>query len=106
MAATFLLLLVMVQVAAAMTARSAADAAVAAATRRASLTGADVQGEEGRLRDVVIALVPGAEAVTADLTVSSGVAHGEVRFSWLPPGPGFARVTIAVWAEVPLAVAP
>lgn len=106
MAATFLLLTALVQLAAAMTARSAADAAVAAATRRAALPGTDLLTEEARLLSTVAAIVPGAHDVTVSLESGSGSTRGSVRFRWVPPGPVFAPFTIVVDAEVPIAVAP
>jgi hypothetical protein len=106
MAATFLLLTVLVQLSAGMTARSAADAAVAAATRRISLHGVDLAMEEERLIALIGAVVPGVEDITADLDLGLLTARGWVRFRWVPPGPLFAPFTIEVDAEVPIAVAP
>lgn len=106
MAATFLLLTALVQLAAAMTARSAADAAVAAATRRAALPETDLAAEEARLITTIAAIVPGAQNVTVSLESGGESARGTVRFYWVPPGPVFAPFTIIVDAEVPIAVAP
>lgn len=106
MAATFLLLTVLVQLSAGMTARSAADAAVAAATRRISLTGADLAEEEARLTSLIGAVVPGAQGVAVDLELGSLSARGRVRFEWVPPGPRLVPFTIEVEAEVPIAIAP
>ncbi len=106
MAATFLLLTALVQLAAAMTARSAADAAVAAATRRAALPGTDLVVETAKLTAAIAAIVPGAENVTVSLEASGQAARGRVRFHWVPPGPVFAPFVIVVDAEVPIAVAP
>lgn len=106
MAATFLLLTVLVQVATAMTARSAADAAVAAAVRRAALPEADLGLEEARLEATIAALVPGASDVAATLELRSRAIVGRVRFEWFPPGPLLTPITISLRAEVPLAVAP
>ena len=106
MAATFLLLTVLVQLSAGMTARSAADAAVAAATGRISLPGADLEIEEARLVALIGAVVPGVEGVEADLELGVLTARGRVRFRWVPPGPMFVPFTIEVDAEVPIAIAP
>lgn len=106
MAATFLLLTVLVQTATAMTARSAADAAVAAATRRAALPTADLTAEESRLADTLTAIVPGADSVEVDLQLRSRSVVGLAWIDWSPPGPVLAPITIALRAEVPLAFAP
>ena len=106
MAATFLLLTVMVQVATAMTARSAADAAVAAATRRAALPEADLPLEEGRLEETIVALIPGATDVAVRLQLRARAVVGLASFRWIPPGPVLVPITISLRAEVPLAVAP
>ncbi len=106
MAATFLLLTVLVQVSLAMTARSAADAAVAAATRRAALPGADLIAETRRLRDSLEALVPGVVEVAADLTVSDERVVGHATLQWSPPGPMFTPITITVRTEIARAFPP
>jgi len=106
MAATFLLLTVLVQVSTAMTARSAADAAVAAATRRAALPGADISAETERLTDTLEALVPGVEEVTADLTAFDERVVGRATIQWSPPGPVFTPITITVRSEVTRAFPP
>ncbi len=106
MAATFLLLTVLVQTATAMTARSAADAAVAAATRRAALPEADIAAEAARLQETLEAIVPGADSVTVDIRVLPRSVVGLAWIDWLPPGPVLAPITITLRAEVPLAFAP
>ena len=106
MAATFLLLTVLVQTATAMTARSAADAAVSAATRRAALPAADVAAEAARLQETLEAVVPGAESVTVDIRMRPRSVVGLAWIRWAPPGPVLATITIALRAEVPLAFAP
>lgn len=106
MAATFLLLTVLVQVAAAMTARSAADAAVAAATRRAALEGADLVAEEQRLLATLESIVPGAEHITTAIRVFEQRAVGVARIAWIPPGPVLAPIDIVVRAEVARAPTP
>jgi hypothetical protein len=106
MAATFLLLTVLVQASLALTARSAADAAVAGATRRASLPGADLVTETQRLEETIAAIVPGAKSITADLSRQARSVVGVAHIRWVPPGPVLATITIAVRAEVPLAFEP
>jgi hypothetical protein len=106
MAATFLLLTVLVQTATAMTARSAADAAVAATARRASLPDADLVGEAARLQDTLESIVPGADAVTVDIRLEARSVVGLAWIRWSPPGPVLTPITIALRAEVPLAFAP
>jgi hypothetical protein len=106
MAATFLMLIVLVQVSLAMSARSAADAAVAASARRAALAGADLIGEAEALAAEITALIPGARRVevTVDATPTRAVATA--RFRWLPPGPVLTPFSIRASAEVPIAVPP
>lgn len=106
MAATFLLLTVLVQVAMVMTARSAADAAVEASTRRASLPGTDLVAETERLEATITAIVPGAEAVTAEIRMQSRSVVGVASFRWRPPGPVLTRLTVSLRSEVPLAFEP
>jgi hypothetical protein len=89
-----------------MTARSAADAAVAAATRRAALPGADVAIEEARLEETIAAIIPGIDAVTVDIQVFEEAVVGLVHFEWTPPGPVLNPIGVTVTAEVPLAIAP
>lgn len=106
MAATFLLLTVLVQTATAMTARSAADAAVSAATRRSALPGADIAAEASRLQQTLEAIVPGAGLVTVDIRVRSRSVVGIASIRWSPPGPVLVPITITLRAEVPVAFAP
>lgn len=106
MAATFLLLTVLVQVATAMTARSAADAAVAAATRRAALEDADPEAEEARLLATLERIVPGARQVRAAIRVFEQRAVGVARIQWEPPGPILSPFEIVVRAEVARAPTP
>ncbi|HSM01317.1 MAG TPA: hypothetical protein VK960_02590 [Acidimicrobiia bacterium] len=101
MAATFLMLLLLVQVATAMTARSAADAAVAATAREASLPGADLESGEARLADAISAMVPGAGDVAVDVDLTGSAAVARASFLWTPPGPVLGRFTISVQADVP-----
>lgn len=106
MAATFLLLTLLVQVATAMTARSAADTAVAASTRRIALEGADVAAETDRLRETLERLVPGARNIEVTLRFGVRNAVGIARFQWAPPGPVFGPFEIVVRSEVTRAFPP
>lgn len=106
MAATFLLLLVLVQVAMAITARSAADAVVASSARRASLPGADLSVEARRLEEALAAVVPGADKVIAEVRLTGSTAIATARFRWTPPGPVLSRLTIRLRADVPLVIEP
>jgi hypothetical protein len=106
MTATFLLLLVLVQVAAAMTARSAADAAVASAARAASLPDSDVARAEGTLATAIGAMVPGADEVDVDVRVTNDRSIATASFRWTPPGPILADLTISVRSDVPRVLEP
>jgi hypothetical protein len=101
MAATFLLLLLLVQVATAMTARSTADAVVAATARQASLPGADPAAEAAALEEAISAVVPGAGNVTVEVRLTGATAIATARFRWTPPGPVLSRITIRLRADVP-----
>lgn len=106
MAATFILLLLLVQVAMAMTARSAADAVVASAARRAALPGVDLSAETVRLEEAVAGVVPGADAVLAEVRVTGAAAVATASFRWTPPGPVLTRLTIVLRAEIPRVIEP
>lgn len=106
MAASFILLLLLVQVATAMTARSAADAAVAATAREASLPGADLEAGEEKLAEVIAAIVPGAGDVEVDLRVNDHAAIARASFLWTPPGPVLSTFSISVRADVPRVIEP
>jgi hypothetical protein len=101
MAATFLLLLLLVQVATAMTARSTADAVVASIARRASLPDADLTAEEAALEEAIAAVVPGADHLKIDVRLTGATAIAAASFRWTPPGPVLSRITIRLRAEVP-----
>lgn len=106
MAIAFLLLGLMVQVVGAATARHAAEAAVAAAARRAARPGADLGAEEARLAQDLATSLPGAREVTVDLALSGEVTQARARFRWLPPGPDWVPLIIAVQASFPRVVPP
>ena len=101
MAATFFLLLVLVQVSTAMTARSAADAAVAAAAREASLPGANLGRAATDLSRVIEGVVPGAGDIEVGLRVTNHRAIAVASFRWTPPGPVLTPLTISVRSDVP-----
>ena len=106
MAIAFLLLTVLVQAATAMAARSAADAAVAAAARRASLPGADLRAEARLLRAQIAAVVPGAGDVRTRVSLDAGAAVAAAHFQWVPPGPTLRPFRITSRAEVPRVLPP
>jgi len=106
MAITFLLLLVLVQVATAMTARSAADAAVASAARQASLPGVDMERTRANLARAIEAMVPGADDIDVDLRRTRHASTASASFRWTPPGPVLSTVRISVRSEVPRVRAP
>lgn len=106
MAVTFLLLLVLTQMATAMTARSVADAAVAAAARRVVTAESNAATEAESLAGEIRLLVPGAEHVMAEVKVTSRSVVARTRFRWNPPGPLLKKVWIAARAEVPRVLQP
>lgn len=106
MAATFILLLLLVQVAMAMTARSAADAVVASAARRAALPGVDLVTETLRLEEALLGVVPGADDVLAEVRLTGSAAVATASFRWTPPGPVLTSLTIELRAEIPRVIEP
>ena len=101
MAVTFLLLLVLVQVATAMTAKSAADAAVGAAARQASLPGVDLDHIASNLLLAIQSVVPGAEDIEASVWVTSHESIASAAFRWTPPGPVLSPLRIRTRSNVP-----
>jgi len=106
MAATFLLLLVLVQVATAMTARSAADAAVTASARRVVVAESAAASETEALADEISLLIPGAGDIDAEVRVTRRSVVAVTRFSWSPPGPNLADILITARAELPRVLEP
>ena len=106
MAITFLLLTLLVQVATAMTARSAADAATAASARRVVVAETTANDETLMLTQEITALVPGAEHVTASVHVTARSVVATARFKWKPPGPVLATMWISTRTEVPRVLEP
>ena len=102
----FLLLLLVVQVGAAMAAREAAQAVVATAARRAARPHADFAAEQQRLADRIVATVPGAGQITTTVRRAGRDALASARFRWIPPGPDWVPITIRVGARVPAVVPP
>jgi hypothetical protein len=102
----FLLLTLIVQVAGAATARHAAEAAVGAGARRAARPGAQADAEEARLAADLAASFPGARSLRVTVRVGPERAVATARFRWLPPGPDWIPLTIAVEAAAPRVVPP
>jgi len=102
----FLLLTLIVQVTGAAVARHAAEAAVSAAARRAARPGALVTAEEQHLAADLAAALPGATGLQVDVALRSRRALATARFRWLPPGPDWLPLTIAVQAAAPRMVPP
>jgi len=102
----FLLLALIVQVVGAATARHAAEAAVSAGARRAARAGADAGAEEARLAADLVAALPGAHDLQVEVALQGEKAMAAARFRWLPPGPDWVPITIAVQAAFPRVVPP
>ena len=102
----FLLLALVAQVAFAVVARNAAEAAVAASARRAARPGADVAQEQATLTEILTATVPGAHDLSVAVARADGMGTARARFDWDPPGPDWLPLRIAVRAEVPVAEPP
>jgi hypothetical protein len=106
LAISFLLLILILQVAGATTARHAAEAAVAASARRASRPGADSGTERARLISDLQASLPGARDLQVAVTIGEDSVQAAASFRWLPPGPDWLPLAIAVSALVPRVVPP
>jgi hypothetical protein len=106
LAVAFLLLALIVQVVGAATARHAAEAAVSAGARRAARPGADPGAEESRLAADLAAVLPGARDLQVEVEVGGAEAVATARFRWLPPGPDWVPITVAVQAAFPRVVPP
>ena len=106
MATVFLMLTMLVQATLAMSARSAADSAVSAAARRASLPGTDSQLETDRLVSEIGSVIPGALEVIAEVSIDTRRSLARASFRWIPPGPVLLPLTISVRSEVPRANPP
>lgn len=106
MAVAFLLLALIVQVVGAATARHTAEAAVSAGARRAARPGADTAAEQARLATDLAAALPGARDLEVEVSLAGEEARAAARFRWLPPGPDWMPITIAVQAAFPRVVPP
>ncbi len=106
LAVAFLLLALIVQVVTAATARHTAEAAVSAGARRAARPGADPGVERARLATDLAAALPGARDLQVDITLEGEEARAAASFQWLPPGPDWMPITIAVQAAFPRVVPP
>ena len=98
LAVAFLLLGLLVQGTVAVTARHAAETAVAAAARRAARPGADLAGEAAALTVVLDETVPGGSDFDVDVARSGQEVVATTRFAWTPPGPGFGPIEMKVSA--------
>ena len=106
LAVAFLLLALIVQVVGAATARHTAEAAVSAGARRAARDGADPGAEQARLAADLAAALPGARDLQVEIRLAGEEALAAARFRWLPPGPDWVPIIIAVQAAFPRVVPP
>lgn len=104
--AAFLLLALIVQVVGAATARHAAEAAVSAGARRAARPGADPGAVQSRLAADLATALPGARDLEVEVSLAGEEAVATARFRWLPPGPDWVPIHIAVQAAFPRVVPP
>lgn len=106
MAVAFLLLVLFVQLGMVMTARNAAEAAVAASARRAARPAADLVAEQQALESLIRKTVPGAEGIEVEVRHEAGTARARASFTWIPPGPRWIPVVIRVESASPVVVPP
>lgn len=102
-AIVFILFTVVSQLAVALLAQQAAEAAVASAARQASLRPGF---SEDRLLADLRATVPGAGRIDAGLVNDGRLSRAWARIEFLPPGPLFRAFEFSVEAEVPVVVSP
>ena len=105
MAVFFLLLVVVVQIGFAVTARSMVAASVDGAARRAAVGGDDAELVE-RLEAEVRRTVPGLELTSASVDRSDTTVTVEVRYRWLPPGPDLLPMDVTVARQRSVVVPP
>jgi len=72
----------------------------------AARPGADAAAEEARLAADLAAALPGARALEVEVGLQGEEAVAAARFRWLPPGPDWVPITIAVQAAFPRVVPP
>jgi Na+-transporting methylmalonyl-CoA/oxaloacetate decarboxylase gamma subunit len=102
----FLLLVLLVQVTAAVSVRNTVEAAVGASARRAARPGADPAVEENRLAADLAGAVPGAVDLHVRVTVGREQATAGADLVFRPPGPLWKPVTIEASAVVARVVPP
>ncbi len=79
---------------------------MSAAARRAARPGALVEAEEERLIADLATALPGATGVKVSIEMRPKRALATARFRWLPPGPDWLPLTIAVQGSAPRVVPP
>jgi Flp pilus assembly protein TadG len=106
MALFFVFLLLLVNVAFFVVARSAAFSAVDATARRAAIGNTS----DAELTDYATAAIgataPGAAIQSAAVTRKRDTAAVRVVYVWSPPGPLFPAITVTVESTAPLVVEP
>lgn len=105
-ATIFLLVVVVTQVAFAVVARDATEAAVSAASRRAGRPGADFGVESARLVAELSRVVAGAVDANAIVESDGSNVRVQAGFRWVPPGPDLIPITIRASSVSPLVVPP
>ncbi len=105
MSVFFLLLVIIVQIGFAVTARSMVGASVDAAARRVSM-GAEDEATLDRVRREVLGAVPGVEISHAAITRDGATVTVALRYRWLPPGPDLVPIDVAVERTRTVAVPP
>jgi hypothetical protein len=106
MAVFFLLLMLVVQIGFAVTARSMVAASVEAATRRLAWAPDNSVAEMDRLTTEISATVPGADIVDTRIQADASNVTVEVRYRWLPPGPDLMPIEVVVTRTRTLAIPP
>lgn len=102
----FVLLVLIVQISFLILARSAAATSLEAALRRAVVAELDFDAVQSGLERDVLAVVPGAEDVSVDVTGDEMSVEAAVTFRWVPPGPDLMPVTVSIKRSVARVVSP
>ena len=106
MAALFLVMLVVAQIAFLVVARTSVGASVDAAVRDAAREPAALEHHRQALSERVATLLPGASLSDVAVHQRADTVIARVAFRWVPPGPDLIPITIVVEAERSIVVPP
>ena len=106
MAALFLVMLVVAQIAFLVVARSSIEASVDATVRDAARDPAALEHHRQVLSERVATLLPGPSVGEVAVQQRADTVVARVAFRWVPPGPDLIPITVVVEAERSIVVPP